>query len=55
MDLNIVQNASGQYIEIQGTAENQPFTPDALENMLSLAEKGIREIVSLQTAILKTD
>ena len=55
VDLNIVQNASGQFIEIQGTAENQPFSPDALENMLSLAEKGIREIVSLQTAILKTD
>ncbi len=55
VDLNVVQNARGQFIEIQGTAENQPFTPDALESMLALAEKGIREIISLQTAILKFD
>jgi len=52
VDLNIVKNAKGQFIEIQGTAENQPFSPGALQNMLSLAENGIGEIISLQKAVL---
>ena len=55
VDLNIVQNAHGEFIEIQGTAENQPFKQAALDKMLSLAEKGIQEITSLQTAILKAE
>lgn len=54
VDLNIVKNADGQFIEIQGTAENQPFSPDALQNMLNLAAKGIQEIISLQEEVLKT-
>lgn len=55
VDLNIVKTAEGQYIEIQGTAEHQPFTPEALHKMLKLADQGIEEVISLQKAILQTN
>lgn len=55
VDLNIVKTADGQYIEIQGTAEHQPFTPEALHNMLKLADQGIQEVISLQKAVLQTE
>jgi ribonuclease PH len=52
VDLNIVKNAANQYIEIQGTAEGQPFTQAALDEMLKLADQGIQEIISLQKSAL---
>ena len=54
VDLNVVMNSYGQFIEIQGTAENQPFSQDALDKMLELADKGIREIIKLQTNMIRT-
>ena len=53
VDLNVVMNSDGEFIEIQGTAENQPFSRDALDEMLELADKGIREIIQLQTNMTK--
>ena len=53
VDLNVVKNAAGHFIEIQGTAESQPFTPDSLQGMLNLADQGIREVISLQTEVLQ--
>lgn len=55
VDLNIVKTSKGQYIEIQGTAEHQPFTPQGLQNMLNLAEKGVQELVSLQKTALQAE
>ena len=47
-DMNIVMNAEGQFIEIQGTAEAAPFSDEEMSAMLKLAHKGIREINEIQ-------
>jgi ribonuclease PH len=48
VDMNIVMTGSGRFIEVQGTAEGQPFSRGELDSLLGLAEKGIAEIVDLQ-------
>lgn len=48
VDLNVVMTADDRFIEIQGTAENQPFSQKALDEILTLAKKGIKKIVTLQ-------
>jgi ribonuclease PH len=53
VDLNIVKTSQGQYIEIQGTAEKQPFNADSLYQMLNLGDMGIHEILSLQKVVLE--
>lgn len=47
VDMNIVMTGSGKFIEIQGTAEILPFSKENLFQLLSLAEKGIREIIRI--------
>lgn len=47
-DMNIVMAESGNFIEIQGTAEGVPFSRTELDAMLALAESGIRELFSMQ-------
>ena len=47
-DLNVVMQNSGKFIEIQGTAENKPFSMIELNAMLTLAEKGIQQLISKQ-------
>ena len=54
VDLNIVKTMDGKYIEIQGTAEGHPFSQSALQEMLTLADKGIQEVLILQKAALQT-
>lgn len=51
-DMNIVMTASGKFIEIQGTAESDPFGPDTLGRMLALGKKGILELIELQKKAL---
>lgn len=51
-DMNLVMNEAGGVIEIQGTAEGHAFRRDELDAMLSLGEKGIREIIAHQQEIL---
>lgn len=53
VDMNIVMTAKGKFIEIQGTAEREPFDKGDLDKLTSLAEKGIQEIISSQKKILK--
>ncbi|MFM8428316.1 MAG: ribonuclease PH [Candidatus Limnocylindrus sp.] len=48
VDLNVVATESGHYVEVQGTAEQEPFHRDALDAMLALADKGIAELISFQ-------
>jgi ribonuclease PH len=48
VDMNIVMTESGRLVEVQGTAEEQAFTRDQLNQMLDLAEKGIKEIIVAQ-------
>ena len=52
VDMNVVMTAQGKIIEIQGTAEKEPFTREELDAMLSLAEKGISNLVALQRKVL---
>ncbi len=52
-DMNVVALASGGFVEIQGTAEQQPFSSEELAAMLAMAEKGTRQLVELQIAALK--
>ena len=51
-DMNVVMTGSGHFIEVQGTAEGAPFTRLEMNDLLSLAEKGITELVKLQTSAL---
>ncbi|NWH09173.1 MAG: ribonuclease PH [Alphaproteobacteria bacterium] len=53
-DANFVLTGSGKIIEIQGTAETDPFTDETLLELLRLAKKGVGELVALQAAALKT-
>ena len=51
-DLNVVMTSAGGFIEVQGTAEGAPFQPEELNAMLALAQKGMSELFTLQTAAL---
>lgn len=51
-DLNVVMTQAGGFIEIQGTAEDKPFTRAEADTMLSLAESGIRQIIEAQQQAL---
>lgn len=51
-DMNVVMTESGKFIEIQGTAESAPFTPETLAKMLALAKKGIVQLAKLQREVL---
>ena len=53
VDMNIVMTASGEFIEIQGTAEKKTFTKEQMDKMLDLSGKGIRELITVQKKILK--
>ena len=48
IDMNIVMTESGKFVEIQGTAETEPFGVDVLVRLLKLAKKGIDELILLQ-------
>lgn len=49
-DMNVVMTESGAFIEVQGTAEGEPFDRSELDQMLELAETGINDIVQRQKA-----
>jgi ribonuclease PH len=48
VDMNIVMTGGGQFVEVQGTAEQIPFGRPRLDELLALAERGIRQLVALQ-------
>jgi ribonuclease PH len=54
VDFNVVMDDRDRFIEIQGTAEGNPFSQKNLEDMLELARKGIREIMDHQKTFLET-
>ena len=51
-DMNVVMTASGRFVEVQGTAEEHPYTAEELQQMLGLAGSGIRDLLSAQQAAL---
>jgi len=52
VDMNIVCTGRGKFIEIQGTAEREPFSREQMDEMLKLAEKGINQLFEVQRAAL---
>jgi ribonuclease PH len=52
-DMNIVMTGSGKFVEIQGTAEKEPFGIDTLGRMLKLGQKGINELIAAQKQVLE--
>jgi len=52
VDMNVVMDDSGRFIELQGTAEGMPFTRGELDQLLAGAEAGIGELLALQRELL---
>ncbi len=48
MDMNVVLLGEGKFVEVQGTAEKNPFTKKELDALLDLARKGIKELIAIQ-------
>ncbi len=53
VDMNVVMKASGEFVEIQGTAEREAFSKNDLDKLLALAHKGIKDIIDMERNILK--
>jgi ribonuclease PH len=53
VDMNVVMTCSGKFVEIQGTAETEPFDKKNLDKLLLLASTGIKKIISIQKKIVK--
>src|SRR5688572_12660282 len=52
VDMNIVCTGSGKFIELQGTAEREPFSRDQMDQMLVLAEAGVNKLFEIQRIAL---
>lgn len=52
VDMNIIMNGKGEYVEVQGTGEEATYTRKELNLLLDLAEKGIEEIIQIQNSII---
>lgn len=55
VDMNIVMTDIGEFIEIQGTGEESPFSRKDLDELIALGEKGIKHMIQIQKDCLKTD
>ncbi len=51
-DMNVVMTADGGFVEVQGTAEGQPFSREAMNTMLDLASHGIKQLLAKQKEAL---
>jgi len=54
-DMNVVMTGNGRFVEVQGTAEGEPFTKDEMSRLLDLASGGIARLVEMQRAALKSN
>jgi ribonuclease PH len=52
VDMNVVMTDTGRLIEVQATGELSPFTRESMDSMLDIAEKGIKELISIQKSVL---
>ncbi|KAA0215106.1 MAG: ribonuclease PH [Lautropia sp.] len=52
-DLNVVMTGTGGFVEVQGTAEGEPFTREQLDRLVDLAAEGIRRLIDAQRAALR--
>lgn len=55
VDMNVVMTSSGEFIEVQGTGEQSPFSRADLNDLLNLAEKGAKHMIQVQKESLKMD
>ncbi len=55
VDCNFVMTGHGRFIEIQGTAEGQPFSKEDFEKMMTLAAQGIDKLTTIQHQVLNPD
>ena len=53
VDFNVVMTDKGEFVEIQGSAEATPFSKETTDSLLSLAEKGIKQLFQIQQAALE--
>lgn len=53
IDMNVAETDTGQIVEVQVTAEKNPFSRDKLNSLLDLADKGIKELIQIQKDVLK--
>lgn len=53
VDFNVVMTDDGRFVELQGTAEHEPFGDTALDSLLALARSGLKKIFALQKKALK--
>jgi ribonuclease PH len=53
VDMNVVMTGAGEFVEVQGTAEQVPFGRARLDDLLGLAERGIRQLIALQRRALE--
>jgi ribonuclease PH len=51
-DFNVVMTGRGEFVEVQGTAEARPFSKETIDDVLTLAERGIRQLFQAQQAVL---
>ena len=52
VDFNIVMTGRGQFVEVQGSGEEATFSQEQLTSLIALAQKGLKEVASLQNAFL---
>jgi len=52
VDMNVVKTGNGRFVEVQGTAEGDPFSEEEMQSLLAAADKGIRELVAAQKKAL---
>lgn len=51
VDMNVVMTGSGQFVEVQATAEKTPFDQEQLDRLLSLARSGVEQLVVIQKSL----
>ena len=51
-DMNVVMTGAGRFVELQGTAEGEPFSREDLQQLLTLADGGIQQLIAMQRAAL---
>jgi ribonuclease PH len=54
VDFNVVMTSEGKFIEVQGTAEGEPFAREAMDRLMNLGRDGIAELMKAQTVVLSS-
>jgi len=52
VDMNIVKTGRGMFVEVQGTAEDKPFSDEELHQLMAAADKGVEQLIALQRKVV---